>query len=144
MTGRKPSIRSRTCLSVTCPPQIPRRLAWVWSRSPRGVPEPHSYGHVATLLYCYLPTLLHWKRTVTVWNCRRPQLALLSVCPSVSTTRQTQTSGHLKMDNLKHLKANQQVKSAVRRSQVQTFRKDVRQSASGLILEKHRQCRAFA
>jgi hypothetical protein len=61
---------------VTCPPQIPGRLACVWSGPPGWVPETHRYGYIATLLNC---SLLHWKRTITTCNCRRPQSALLSV-----------------------------------------------------------------
>jgi len=96
--GGKPSIRSRTCHNVTCPPQIPRRLAWVCSGPPWWVSETH-IGHIAALLscyiavllhcyfaillpcyiaallHCYIATLLHWKRTITICNCRR--------CPSV-------------------------------------------------------------
>ena len=57
--GGKPSFRSRTWPSVTCPPQIPRKLAWVWSGPPRWMPEPHRYDYIATLLPCYLAALQH-------------------------------------------------------------------------------------
>lgn len=97
-----------------------------------------------TLLHCYIATLLPCYSESVQSQFATVAARSQQCCPSVSTTQQTQTVSLLKMDNLKRLKSNQQVKSAVRRRQVQTFRKDVRHSAFGLISEKHNQCSAFA